>query len=740
MVGRLKLGRVSAALALSAMLVAGCSGGGGGLDAPKQAELVKQLRHGIVIVEFELKTDKGEYPAGGWYENMPFGLGGGEGYSELISQERPLEAAGFLVSPTLAVTGDPELASRFIKGIQVRVDNEVVPAKIVGYALDRRALFIELEKEIQGATPYRFDKTADGPWLALSHGRVDGAWGSTLQPFVHGFAEVDAHGSFLSVAAECLVVNADGQVAGVCMEDRVPADDSWKGDPADWTRLSADEVAKRMDALDKDCAKSVVRVKLNFRSPPKGQGRRFMADDDGGGDGGATEANVPGLVTAPDRVLVLSGLKPGITARLERVTVCTDNGDVPATFLCTLTDYEGLVVVPETPAGAPAKLSMDNDVASMRGRLLFVADVRIQGENRVVHITPQRFGRFTTGWRRNVYAYVNARGESPFIFDDAGALVVVPLSRRIKGQAEQRWRDDGGEPATPVTYLRNVFSEPACFADSSNIPLSEEQENRLAWLGVDLQPLSRDLARLNKISDLTRDGETGAIVSSESVPGSPAQTAGLKPGDILLRVHIEGFPAPVDVRVEEHALGGRAFPWERYDEIGDQYFEMIPRPWPGLQNSLMRILTEAGFGKKFDLELWRDGKTLTFPMVVTESPMHYDTAPKFKSKPLGMTVRNLTFEVRKYFQRKDEEPGVIISNIEPGSKAAVSGLKPYEVITAVNEKPIANVKDFEQSLAGAEELRLNVLRFNKTRIVKVSMKGGDTAKPRPPMPRPSDDE
>ncbi len=125
------------------------------------------------------------------------------------------------------------------------------------------------------------------------------------------------------------------------------------------------------------------------------------------------------------------------------------------------------------------------------------------------------------------------------------------------------------------------------------------------------------------------------------------------------------------------------------------------------------------------------------PFAVTESPAYFDSAPRFKSKPLGLTARNLTYEVRRYFQKKDDEPGVILSNIEAGSKASVAGLKPYEIITAVNEKPVKDVKEFEAAVtSGGDELRLNVLRMIKTRIVKISLKGGEASGAKPPIPTP----
>ena len=86
-----------------------------------------------------------------------------------------------------------------------------------------------------------------------------------------------------------------------------------------------------------------------------------------------------------------------------------------------------------------------------------------------------------------------------------------------------------------------------------------------------------------------------------------------------------------------------------------------------------------------------------------------------------MTVRDLTYELRQYFRRPVSEPGVIVSKIEPGSKASVAGLRPYEIITHVNDQPVMNVKEFETLTAQSGELRFEVKRWTRGRVVKVTL-------------------
>ena len=108
-------------------------------------------------------------------------------------------------------------------------------------------------------------------------------------------------------------------------------------------------------------------------------------------------------------------------------------------------------------------------------------------------------------------------------------------------------------------------------------------------------------------------------------------------------------------------------------------------------------------------------------LVIEQGPPHYDAAPRHKSKALGLTVRDLTFEVRRYLKKTADQPGVVISKIDRGSKAAVAGLKPYEVITHVNAAPVMNVGQFQKQLQGQAELRLSVSRMARSRVVEIKL-------------------
>ncbi|GAF69007.1 unnamed protein product, partial [marine sediment metagenome] len=320
-------------------------------------------------------------------------------------------------------------------------------------------------------------------------------------------------------------------------------------------------------------------------------------------------------------------------------------------------------------------------------------------------------------------------------------LVAFPVARRAKVTAERRWKSD-----EPILTASNVFPKPfedlPGNIDLSNVPLTEEEENRLAWLGLELQPLNRELARLNNVSDLSRDGEIGALVSYVYAD-SPATAAGVTAGDVLLRLHVEGYPKPMEVIIEKNEYPWGTFPWDRLDEIPEQYFDQIPEPWGSVENTFTRSLTDLGFGKPFTAELVSGGKVIRKEFTVVQSPPHYDSAKRYKSELLGLTGKNLTYEVRRYFQKTPDEPGVIVAKIEPGSKASVAGIKPFEILTHVNGVPVHSADEFEARLTEATKtpetspttgptsapstdngrtLRLSVKRMTTGRVVRIKIR------------------
>jgi S1-C subfamily serine protease len=714
------------AVVLLSLAAAGCGGAmagkePGSLEPQAATAVAAALAPSLVRVEYTLRYDNGEAP--GTRE-------------QFLRDERPLEAAGFLLSPTQVMTQDQQILPRFIAAVAVRQGEDLVKASPVAYVKKQGAVVLELERPLKSGKPLVFDPKKKPPYQAVTYlEQDDGAWAVSVQPFSPGFGllETGEKVTALGETVPCLLTDKAGVPVGLAMEAELPLDNLWMGPPLAWPTFAAAERDRLLADLQKRCAQAMVHVALHFRSPAKDV-RRFHSRED---EENVTENHVLGIALEGRRLLVLANLKPKDTARLERIIVHPAEGDpVEAKFAGSLRDYGCLVATLDKPLAASVAFS-PMPIEGSRSALILVAEIRLHGDNRRTDLTHGYMGPYMLGWRRQIYFNVMGRCEGTFLFDTSGALVAAPVARRPT--VAERGRDASREEPllTPAVYLKNVLADLAKNVDPQNAPLSEADEQRLAWLGVELQGLNKDLARENKVSQLTRDGEAGAVVSYV-YPDSPAAKAGVEPGWILLRVQVEGQTKPLELEIGEDEGDRGPFPWERLDELQEQYYDRIPHPWPAAENAFTRALTDLGFGKKFQAEFFHQGKVIPKDFVVAASPPHYDSAPRYKAPALGLTVRDLTYEVRRYFQKTAGDPGVIVSKIEPGSRASVGGIKPFEIVTHVNDKPILNIKDFEAAVPKGGEVRFSIKRMNQGREVKINL-SAPAPPPRKPAAKPGDE-
>lgn len=699
----------------------------------------------IVRVEWRLRFDRGEPPLGvgrslanrgGASSDAPWWAS--NAHERLIRQERPGESAGYVLSPTTIVTADPQLHDRFVTAIGVRDGDDVIPAKSSGYAIEQNAVFLELERPLKNGKPLAFDAKRAGPLLLTAYQPREGGWIMGVAGAPTRVNTTSGGRRVISGPLEMLLSDAGGAPVGMSFMGELALDESWRGSPAEWPKVSAAEYAALTSKVEAAAATALPRVTLNFRSPRADgeRGRnRFRYGQEESAD--ITEWNGSAVLLDERTALVLANLRPAITARLERIALVQEIAGAPVsaagTFAGTLRDWGGFMVTLDKPLKGAATLA-PTEVQRLRDTLLLRAAVEVRGESREIHVERERIMGFDVGWRRLLFPSNPASREQQqmqsatdpsrlhFVFTRAGELVTIPIARRERVASEtSRWDPTSGVQATPVAYLRAAIDQGKAGLDPDNAPLSESEENRLAWLGVEMQPMDEELAKINNVADQTQGGSTGAIVSYV-YPDSPASKAGIESGDIVLRLNIQGQPKPTEVQIEGSPFEGMMGQfWSQLGQIPEEYLDQIPTPWGSAENSVTRALTDVGFGTAFTIEVFRGGKVLTKEMAVERGPAHYASAARFKSEDAGVSVRELTYEVRRYFQLKNEDPGVIVSKVERGGKAAVAGLKPYEIITSINDTPIASVKDFESAIKLGGELRLSVKRMTEGRIVKLRL-------------------
>ncbi len=698
--------------------------GAGTVLAAAPADVAEALAPSLVRVEYHVRFDGGDAPfVGGVSERCPnCGSFHGSSASSAVEEERPFVIGGFVLGPDAVLVPDLQAHPRFVRRIEV-VDGEArIEATPDVYYLDRSAVRLKLAKPLAAAKPLAPAAQPGAPAYAVTAGLTQGRWSVTVKPLRETTTRREDGRVFIATDLSALLADAEGRPVGFAMNGEwTPGDVT---PPERWPALTAAELREKLAGLERSVSAALMTATLRFRSPRQAPGGgRGMMRRFGGDEEDAVEMHAPSVLVSDRRVLVLASLPASRTARLERIELQPPEGaPVTAKFLHSLTDYGALVAELDQPrAGAlPLAQEMPGDPF---GRLLLLADLKIQGGQRKTHFQQVRVPGVENGWKGMLLPSLEFRSEGAFLFDRDGRLLAMPVARR--GDAADLARGYGRNETLviPVRYLAPVFAEPAKFADAGNVPLSAAEEDRVAWMGVELQPLDANLAKANQVSHLTDDGDHGAIVSYV-YPDSPAAAAGVEAGWILLRIQPEGAPRPVPVEVDRSdSFGGRNFPWERLDELPEQYYEEIPAPWPEVQNQFIALLTELGMGRSYEAEFFANGQVVRKAMKVVEGPRHFGTAPNYKWEAAGLTACDLTYEVRNYLNRKDPDPGVIVSRLTPGSKASTAGLKPFELITHVNDAPVHSAAEFGRKVEQGGEFRLSVRRMTKERIVTLTVGG-----------------
>ncbi|MDD9981315.1 MAG: Do family serine endopeptidase [Gammaproteobacteria bacterium] len=209
------------------------------------------------------------------------------------------------------------------------------------------------------------------------------------------------------------------------------------------------------------------------------------------------------------------------------------------------------------------------------------------------------------------------------------------------------------------------FAVPVNIATAVMQQLAEHGEMQRGKIGVMIQDLTPDLAEA-----LDLDIERGALVSRVQ-ERSPAEQAGLQAGDVIV------------------AVGGTKVESSR-----------------DLRNSIGLVRV----GEEIEIDVQREQHRIRLDVRVggEDSGEHLgavDAPPALQ----GAMLRDLE-QGDPAYGRID---GVIAAEVEPGSPAARNGIRPGDVIVAVNRRRVRNTRELESAFEQAGQvLALNIVRGN----------------------------
>lgn len=95
-----------------------------------------------------------------------------------------------------------------------------------------------------------------------------------------------------------------------------------------------------------------------------------------------------------------------------------------------------------------------------------------------------------------------------------------------------------------------------------------------------------------------------------------------------------------------------------------------------------------------------------------------------KRGQLGVVIQDLTPDLAQAFNIGDNQRGVVVAQVQPGSAAAKAGIQAGDVVISLDAKPVDNAAELRNEIGSrriGDTVRLTVLRDGKSRSVEVTI-------------------
>ena len=215
------------------------------------------------------------------------------------------------------------------------------------------------------------------------------------------------------------------------------------------------------------------------------------------------------------------------------------------------------------------------------------------------------------------------------------------------------------------------FAIPSGMAKDIIAQLKKYHTVKRGWLGVTIQDVDRDKARALGLSE-----PEGALVASVKT-GDPADSAGIKPGDVILEVNGKAIESARD---------------------------------------LTRVIGRMAPQETAEIVLWREGERKEVSVEVGQRDKEL-AGKQQEEEPSGagvqgMQLRPLTPEEAKALGLEAPR-GLVITGIQQGSPAHQAGLRPGDVILQANGHIVDEAQKLEAVIEEAREKGVVLLLVNR---------------------------
>jgi serine protease Do len=224
------------------------------------------------------------------------------------------------------------------------------------------------------------------------------------------------------------------------------------------------------------------------------------------------------------------------------------------------------------------------------------------------------------------------------------------------------------------------FAIPAEVAKDVVASLKDKGTVARGWIGVQIQPVSAEIA-----DSLNLKSTKGALVA-ETQSDSPAASAGLKSGDVIVGVNGDRVDGPRD---------------------------------------LARRIAALGPEKKVDLTYIRDGSEKTANVRLGTLPAEKEAAVSAPQNSGRTSLANLGLSLAPASSVSGAKEGVVITEVEPDGVAAQKGLRSGDIILEAAGRPVSRPAEISSALDAAKKdgrkaVLLRVKSGDQTRFVALA--------------------
>jgi serine protease Do len=214
-----------------------------------------------------------------------------------------------------------------------------------------------------------------------------------------------------------------------------------------------------------------------------------------------------------------------------------------------------------------------------------------------------------------------------------------------------------------ITFERGDSEMVTVVKIGPEVDVTKPQRPAKAWLGVQTQVLTHDIGEAMELS-----GKKGVRVI-QVIPGSPAEKAGVKVGDIFLKLdgQIIAAGTPSD----------------------DELFDNLIRQYKS--------------GAEAVLEGVRNGEPLKLTVALGKMPKPASDLDEYKNELFEFSAREMSLDDRVTARLPDQQQGIKLSSVKNAGWAALAGLAANDVVFAVDGQKVTTIAELKTVMKSIQE-------------------------------------